>query len=250
MKTLIAKGKWIILAFVLGGLVASAGWFFLGPKTAPINEPTFTAPAGQSQQTTTMPILAEKTSTSTTTHTTAAKAEEKPAQQSAPTQTETASQPAAAPVIEPMASHPTAPAGQQSVPYVSLNYDETNGDPLTTGQMQLIARYLRIAPPISQASLEAAISQIQQEAVATHATTLEGPILKLNQRHAWLVWCSDARKVDPPSDVSVVHEETLLAPETHGRVWIQIPFADGVPPRVDDTWKGCTETGFWAVAVH
>jgi hypothetical protein len=115
--------------------------------------------------------------------------------------------------------------------------------------MQLIARYLRIAAPISQASLEAAISQIQQEAVAAHATTFQGQILTLDQHQAWLVWCSDGTQVDPPSDVSLVHEVTLLASNTLGRVWIQVPFAMGVPLRTDDTWKGCNPS-FWAVAVH
>jgi len=145
---------------------------------------------------------------------------------------------------------PATPDDQQSALYVSLNYDETNGDPLTTGQMQLIARYLRIPAPISQAALEAAISQIQQEAVAAHATTFQGQILTLDQRQAWFIWCSDARMVDPPSDVIVV-QPTRPAPETFGSIWVQIPFAPGVPRRVDDTWRGCNSpSGFWAVAVH
>jgi hypothetical protein len=148
----------------------------------------------------------------------------------------------------PAQQHDAAPSVSA---YVSLNYDETNGDPLTPGQSQLIALYLRIPAPITQTQLETAVSQIQQEAAAANATTFQGSTLKLDQHQAWLVWCSDATQVDPPADVSLVHEITLLDPSTLGRVWIQVPFADGVPIRSDDTWKGCnSQTGFWAVAVH
>jgi hypothetical protein len=159
--------------------------------------------------------------------------------------------PTAAPAVEqpaPAQQHDAAPSVSA---YVSLNYDETNGDPLTPGQSQLIALYLRIPAPITQTQLETAVSQIQQEAAAANATTFQGSTLKLDQHQAWLVWCSDATQVDPPADVSLVHEITLLDPSTLGRVWIQVPFADGVPIRSDDTWKGCnSQTGFWAVAVH
>ena len=113
----------------------------------------------------------------------------------------------------------------------SLKYDETGGTALVPGQKQLIALYLRLPAPISQAALEAAVAKIQQEAVAANATTFEGLTLKLDQKVAWLVWCSDATKVDPPADVSLVHEITLLAKATVGRVWIQVPFAEGVPLR-------------------
>lgn len=156
----------------------------------------------------------------------------------------------------PIPNTPTVAPTQPSVAvqpnrFVVLNYDESNSDPLTPGQTQLIALYLRIPAPISQASLEAAISQIQLEAAATNTTTLQGPFLKLDQNQAWLVWCSDATQVDPPADVSLVHEVTLLASNTLGRVWIQVPFAAGVPLRSDDTWIGCNSpSGFWAVAVH
>jgi hypothetical protein len=173
-----------------------------------------------------------------------------------PTETPTpnaAAPESAAPDVQTMlaGSQPAAPAGQQSAPHVSLKYDETKNGLLTNGQTQLIARYLRIDAPISQASLEAAISKIQQEAAATQATTFEGPNLRLDQRQAWLVWCSDATRVNPPADISLIHEVTLLDPNTRGRVWIQVPFASGVPLRSDDTWEGCNSpTGFWAVAVH
>lgn len=145
---------------------------------------------------------------------------------------------------------PTA-APKQTGQFVSLNYDESNSDPLTPGQSQLIALYLRIAAPITQAELENAISQIQQEAATTKAATFQGSTLTLDQRQAWAVWCSNATNVDPPADVSLVHEITLLHPNTLGRVWIQVPFAAGVPLRSDNTWRGCnSSSGFWAVAVR
>lgn len=142
---------------------------------------------------------------------------------------------------------PAAPSG--STANASLNYDESNADALTPGQSQLIALYLRIPAPITQSQLETAVSQIQQEAAAANATTFQGTTLTLNQNQAWLVWCSDATQVDPPADVSLVHEITLLAGDTRGRLYIQVPFAQGVPLRTDDTWTGCNGT-FWAVAVH
>lgn len=159
---------------------------------------------------------------------------------------------AAPPVSGPgaPASGPAAgPAAQ--VPAASLNYDETNADALTPEQTQLIALYLRILAPITQAQLESAVSQIQVEAAASSAVTFQGSTLTLDQNQAWLVWCSDATAVDPPADVSLVHEISLLDVNTLGRVWIQVPFATGVPLRTDDTWTGCNATaGFWAVKVH
>lgn len=143
---------------------------------------------------------------------------------------------------------PTPPAFQASVMSASLNYDESNNDPLSVGQNQLIALYLRLPAPIMQSDLENAISQIQQEAAAVNATVFEGSTLTLDQSVAWLVWCSDATFVDPPADVSLVHEITLLDSTTVGRVWVQVPFAEGVPLRSDDTWVGCN--AFWAVLVH
>lgn len=132
---------------------------------------------------------------------------------------------------------------------VELKYDETGGTNLTSGQSKLIALYLRLKAPISQGALEGAVAKIQQEAATTKAATFEGTTLTLDQRQAWLVWCSNASQVDPPADVSLVHEVTLLDPKTVGRTWIQVPFANGVPLRSDDTWTGCSEK-FWAVAVH
>lgn len=150
---------------------------------------------------------------------------------------------------EPSATLPPPAAPSGSTANTSLNYDETNADALVPGQSQLIAVYLRIAAPITQGQLENAVSAIQQEAAAANATTFQGSSLTLDQHRAWLVWCSDSTNVDPPADVSLVHEITLLASNTLGRVWIQVPFADGVPLRSDDTWTGCNGT-FWAVAVH
>lgn len=152
------------------------------------------------------------------------------------------------PVIE---EAPTEAPLAEPLTQSSLNYDETNADALVPGQKQLIALYLRIPAPISQTQLEYAVSQIQTEAVAANAVTFQNSTLTLDQHQAWLVWCSDATQVDPPADVSLVHEITLLATNTVGRVWIQVPFAQGVPLRTDDTWKGCNSpTGFWSVAVH
>lgn len=130
----------------------------------------------------------------------------------------------------------------------SLNYDETNSDPLPAGQSRLVAEYLRLESPISQQTLESAVAAIQQEAANVQAETYEGATLTLNQNQAWFVWCSNGTEVDPPADVSIIHEQSLLADGTVGQVWIQIPFADGVPLRSDDTWQGCES--FWAVKVH
>lgn len=143
----------------------------------------------------------------------------------------------------------TSAPGPAAVPAGSLKYDETGGVNLAPGQKQLIATYLRLPAPISQAALEAPVAKIQAEAATAKATVFEGTTLTLDQRVAWLVWCSDATQVDPPADVSLVHEVSLLDPKTLGRVWIQVPFAQGVPLRSDDTWTGCNGQ-FWAVAVH
>ena len=122
------------------------------------------------------------------------------------------------PVALATTSAPASTAAPATVASGSLKYDETGGTALVPGQKQLIALYLRLPAPISQAALEAAVAKIQQEAVAANATTFEGLTLKLDQKVAWLVWCSDATKVDPPADVSLVHEITLLAKATVGRV--------------------------------
>ena len=111
-----------------------------------------------------------------------------------------------------------------------------------------VAEYLRLESPISQQTLESAVAAIQQEAANVQAETYEGATLTLNQNQAWFVWCSNGTEVDPPADVSIIHEQSLLADGTVGQVWIQIPFADGVPLRSDDTWQGCES--FWAVKVH
>ena len=162
--------------------------------------------------------------------------------------------PSDAPIQRPPVDSPQQPPTEapvvQSNGFVSLNYDETNNDSNAVGQTQIIAQYLRIPAPIGQTTLEAAISQIQHEAAAANATTFQGNTLTLDQNQAWLVWCSDATQVDPPADVSLIHEITLLAQNTIGRVWIQVPFASGVPLRTDDTWSGCNSpSGFWATAV-
>lgn len=150
--------------------------------------------------------------------------------------------------IPPLNDGKTAPTAPAALPG-PLKYDETGGVVLAPGQKQLIALYLRLPAPISQNALEGAVAKIQQEAAAAKAMVFEGLNLKLDQRQAWLVWCSNATAVDPPADVSLVHEVTLLDPATVGRVWIQVPFAEGVPLRTDDTWTGCSGD-FWAVAVR
>jgi hypothetical protein len=137
-----------------------------------------------------------------------------------------------------------------AVTYTSLNYDETNSDPLTVGQNRLVAEYLREAMGAggTQAAMESAIMAIQIEAANAQASVFEGATLILDQHHAWLVWCSDASGADFPTDTSDVFD-TLR--QGHGMVWIQVPFAPEVPLRSKDTFSGCNSpTGFWAVAVH
>lgn len=136
----------------------------------------------------------------------------------------------------------TAPA---AVPTGSLKFDETGGMVLAPGQTKLIALYYRLPAPITQAALENAVKQTQLEAKNAKAEVHQGKTLKLDQRKAWGVWCSNATKVDPPSDVSLVHELSLLAATTVGRFWVQVPFAEGVPLRNDDTWTDC-QGEFWA----
>lgn len=152
----------------------------------------------------------------------------------------------ATPVPAPTPSPP--PAAKASA-IVALKYDETGGVKLVVGQSKLVAEYLRLESPISQSALESAVAQIQLEADKAKVTRHEGSTLTLAQDQAWLVWCSNATAVDPPADVSLVHELTLLAGDTFGRIWIQVPFAEDVPLRSDDTWSGCSAQ-FWAVAVH
>lgn len=145
----------------------------------------------------------------------------------------------------------TAPANTPAAPAnttVSLKYDETGGTELTPGQTTLIATYLRMTAPIAQSNLEQAVGQIQQEAANAKAEVHEGTTLKLDQRVAWFVWCPNSTEVNPPADVSDILDK-LLANETLGKVWIQVPFAEGVPLRNDDTWQGCPGK-FWAVALH
>lgn len=141
------------------------------------------------------------------------------------------------------------PQGNPDGQVGSLNYDESNADPLTSGQTRLIALYLRDAEAAgtTQAAMEAAIVAIQQEAAASNATVMQGSTLTLPQRVAWLVWCSNAQSVDYPADISDVFD---LLPQGPGRVWIQVPFAEGVPLRSKDTFSGCTGGDFWAVRVH
>lgn len=142
---------------------------------------------------------------------------------------------------------PAVPAAQTT--YVSLNYDETNGDPLTPGQSQLIAIYLRVAMGSNgtQTAMEAAISFIQNEAQVVHATVKEGDTLTLPRDHAWLVWCSNATQVNAPTDVSDVFGQLRTGA---GKVWIVVPFAAGVPWPSANTFSGCTGARFWSVAIH
>lgn len=153
-------------------------------------------------------------------------------------------EPQPTPYVPPVPT-PVAPPAEVG----SLNYDETNGDPLTPGQTRLIALYLRDAEAVgtTQAAMEQAVSLIQQEAAAVNATVQQAASLTLDQRVAWFVWCSNASAADFPADVSDVFDKL---PQGPGRVWIQVPFAEGVPLRSKDTFSGCTGGDFWAVRVH
>ncbi len=141
------------------------------------------------------------------------------------------------------------PVAGAVAPSLGLNFDETGGDALSLGQSQIAAAYLRIDAPISQGALEAAAASIQREAAAAGVPQFSSATLVLDQNVAWLVYCQNATVVDPPADVSLVHEVSLLAPGTTARFWIQVPFAEGVPLRSDDTWVGC-DTNFLAVSVY
>jgi hypothetical protein len=161
----------------------------------------------------------------------------------------TATAPAAPPAANPPANPPN-PVPAASAPAASLKYDETGGVTLTTGQTRLVADYLREAMAASgtQAAMEKAIASIQIEAANAKATTAQGKTLKLDQRVAWLVWCSDSTNADFPTDTSDVFDKIRQGP---GKVWIQVPFATGVPLRSKDTFSGCNApSGFWAVRVH
>lgn len=161
--------------------------------------------------------------------------------------------PTAAPAVS--ASKVEQPTQQLATPekptqtaYVSLNYDETNGDPLTPGQSQLIAIYLRAAMGSNgtQSAMEAAISSIQREAQAANATVREGNTFVPPRDHSWLVWCSNASGVTEPTDVSDVFGTHRTGP---GKVWVVVPFAAGVPLPTLNTFSNCGGS-FWAVAVH
>ncbi len=149
-------------------------------------------------------------------------------------------EPTVAPTVEPS---PEVEAEK----YVSLNYDESNGDALTPGQENIVAKYLRDAEAagVTQAAMETAIGFIQQEAARVGATVFEGKELTLDQHQAWLVWCSDATGANVPTDASVIFDQL---PQGPGNAWIQIIFDQRVPVRGDNTFKGCNGT-FWAVAV-
>lgn len=134
--------------------------------------------------------------------------------------------------------------------FIALKYDETGGTGLTSGQTRLAALYLRDAMGAgsTQSAMEAAIASIQREAAASHATTFQGATLTLDQHQAWLVGCSDASRVDFPADTSIVFDKMPKGP---AQVYIQVPFAQGVPIRTKDTFSGCNApAGFWAVAVR
>lgn len=168
--------------------------------------------------------------------------------------TPTAPAATATPTPELAKATPTAPAEQPAAipvagPYISLNYDETNSDPLTPGQKNLVAVYLREAMRAggTQTAMETAIRSIQNEAQEVGATVKEGESLTLPRDHAWLVWCPNATNANVPPDVSDVfgtHQTGL------GKVWIVIPFAPGVPWPQNNTFTGCIGGKFWSVAVH
>lgn len=151
----------------------------------------------------------------------------------------------AAPAPAPAA--PEAPAPAPVNTRASLNYDESNGDPLTSGQTALIATYLRISAPITQQQLESAVGKIQQEGAGAKAEVHEGQTLTLDDRWAWFVWCSNAANVHVPTDVSDTLAK-LYDASTMGHVWVQNNLDPKVPARSDNTWSGCDN--FWAVAVH
>ncbi|MBI3577390.1 hypothetical protein HY086_05120 [Candidatus Gottesmanbacteria bacterium] len=141
---------------------------------------------------------------------------------------------------------PTA-APSMNIIVVSLKYDETGGIKLTPGQQKLVSQYLRdaMAKGTTQPAMESAVRSIQAEATSAKATVYTGNTLALNQLQAWMLWCPNAKEVDTPTDVSDVFNKLEAGP---GKIWIQVPFAEGVPLRTKNTWKGCPE-GFWAVAV-
>lgn len=132
---------------------------------------------------------------------------------------------------------------------VSLNYDETNGDPLTAGQTKLVALYLRDAMGASgtQTAMETAIAAIQREAATASATVKQGSSLTLPRSNAWLVWHSNADQVGKvPTDVSDVLGSLRTG---KGKIWIVVPFAAGVPWPTANTFEA-NDGQFWAVAVH
>lgn len=218
----------VMVVFFLVGLVGGSYRFFV-PKAV--------TPAATIAPCETCPTAVPPTPTAVAPTTTTVPPTPVPA-----TPTQPAVQQPAAPAPEPTAVPPT------TIQFTSLNYDETNLDRLTTGQRQLVALYFREAMKAgsTQAAIEAAIKEIQQDAAAAKATTFEGATLKLDQHWAWLVWCSDASGVDYPTDTSDVFDKLAQGP---GRVWIQVPFASGVPLRTKDSFSGCNGK-FWAVAIH
>ena len=161
---------------------------------------------------------------------------------------ETEPAPTDEPAFDPIATETPEEFAEVVASFVSLKYDETDGENVATGQTRLIAFYLRDAQAAgaTQEAMEQAAAAIQQEADTVEASVFEGNTLQLDEHWAWLVWCSNADGVNPPADVSDVFD---MLPQGPARFWIQVPFAEGVPLRSDNTWTGCAD-GFWAVTVH
>lgn len=159
---------------------------------------------------------------------------------------------AAAPALAPTANTelttaavPTAAPAANNV----LKYDETNGISLPKGQTKLIALYLRdaMAAEGTQSAMEKAVSLIQKEAASVGAETGHGKTFTPDRSHAWLVWHSNANQVTQiPTDVSDVMGSHRKGA---GKVWIVVPFADGVPRPVKNTFS-CTEGEFYWAAIE
>jgi len=127
---------------------------------------------------------------------------------------------------------------------VSLNYDESNSDPLPSGQDQLVAPLFRFGQPVTQAMLEKVVPIVQLMAKAVGAEVHEGENLHLDSYSAYFVW-TPGGCLNRPTDVSDVLDGNYT-PETSGRVWIQNVFNENVPERSDNIWN-CDA---WAVRVH
>ncbi len=144
-----------------------------------------------------------------------------------------------------------APQPQPASASSSLNYDESNNDPLPIGQDVLIGpmfRYADNAGNPRNATWEDFLRDIpivQAIAQLVGAEVHEGSGLVLDSYKAWFVWAPNGKGCNTPSDVSDVLDGRY-ANDNAGRIWIQGIFDPQVPARSDNVWQ-CE---IWAVAVH